>query len=146
MGEPGELVGGRRARLASALAAPADLTVDLRLPAGSLVGPIDNEDHSSSELEDLEGIVSAGATAALTRAELEAEIASLDELVPVARQVHASGDDTKWTQLKSLLEDTVLTQGPNTAARKIIASTYSWEQRLAPLADIVALSGRKAAA
>jgi len=113
----------RRARLASALAAPADLAVDLRLPAGSMVGPIDYEDHSSGELEDLEGTVSAGATAALTRAELEAEIASLDELVPVARQVHASGDDTKWTQLKSLLEDTVLTHGPDTSARKIIIFT-----------------------
>jgi SNF2 family DNA or RNA helicase len=113
----------RRARLAGALAAPAALVADLRLPAGSLVGPIDSDDHSFVELEELERTVSAGATAALTRAELEAEIASLDQLVPVARQVHASGDDTKWKQLKSLLEDNALTRGPDSSARKIIIFT-----------------------
>jgi SNF2 family DNA or RNA helicase len=132
----------RRARLAGALAAPLTLDVDLRLPAGSASTHIDSDDRSSAEVEELEATVSAGATAALTRAELEAEIASLDQLVPLARHVHTSGDDTKWTQLRSLLEDTALTRGPDASPRKVIVFTEHRDTLSYLVERIRALSGR----
>ncbi|WP_165807019.1 DEAD/DEAH box helicase [Nocardioides currus] len=132
----------RRARLAGALSAPAVLDSDLRLPPGSLGTHVVSDERTSQEAEDLETTVSAGATAAMTRAELEAEIASLDELVPIARRVHESGEDTKWKQLRSLLEDHSLTRGPDSAPRKIIVFTEH-RDTLSYLADrIRALPGR----
>jgi superfamily II DNA or RNA helicase len=132
----------RRARLAGALATPVALDSDLRLPPGPLATQIVSDERTSQEAEELETTVSNGATAAMTRAELEAEIASLDELVPVARRVHASGEDTKWRQLRSLLEDHALTRGPDSTPRKIIVFTEH-RDTLTYLADrIRGLPGR----
>ncbi len=113
----------RRARLAGALNTPSDLESDLRLSAAPLQEHIESDDRASREIEELETTVSTGATAAMTRAELEAEIASLDELVPIARGVHTSGEDMKWTELRSLLEDHHLLRGDDSSPRKIIIFT-----------------------
>lgn len=113
----------RRARLSAALAAPSELTADLRFPPGSPVGPLDSDDAPFGELEVLESIVSAGATAALTTAELVTEIKALGALIPLAHVVYESGTDRKWSELRSILESNELTRDHHGAPRKIIIFT-----------------------
>jgi hypothetical protein len=55
------------------------------------------------------------ATAALTIAELQAEIAILQELERMAYQVRQRGEDRKWEQLRNLLQETP-TCSPRTQA------------------------------
>jgi superfamily II DNA or RNA helicase len=66
----------------------------------------DVDDLPDSELEDLEEELVDQASAAGTIAELEAEIASLTDLVNLAEQVRASGVDRKWEELSNLLQNT----------------------------------------
>jgi SNF2 family DNA or RNA helicase len=71
----------------------------------NLVGDYDDDDLSSSELEDTEEKVIDQATAAQTIAELDAEIATLKRLEHMANVVRASGVDRKWEELSKLLQD-----------------------------------------
>lgn len=80
----------------------------------------DAEDWEDSEL--LHEVWDA-ATAARSRAELEAEVASLDVLVIQARAVEASGRDAKWAELRTILTEEVLSPEPDGSARKIIIFT-----------------------
>ena len=87
---------------------------------------IDSDDLPSGEAEDAESEIADAATAARTVAELDKELAILADLVEVARRVRHSGVDRKWTELRGLLTDNVLsaeaadgTGGP----RKIIVFT-----------------------
>jgi superfamily II DNA or RNA helicase len=86
---------------------------------------IDSDDLPSGEAEDSESEIADAATAARTVAELDKELAILADLVEVARRVRYSGIDKKWTELRGLLTDNVLstdadgTSGP----RKIIVFT-----------------------
>ena len=87
---------------------------------------IDSDDLPSGEAEDAESEIADAATAARTVAELDKELAILADLVEVARRVRYSGIDKKWTELRGLLTDNVLsteaadgTGGP----RKIIVFT-----------------------
>ena len=87
---------------------------------------IDSDDLPSGEAEDAESEIADAATAARTVAELDKELAILAGLVEVARRVRYSGIDKKWTELRGLLTDNVLsteaadgTGGP----RKIIVFT-----------------------
>jgi superfamily II DNA or RNA helicase len=87
---------------------------------------IDSDDLPSGEAEDAESEIADAATAARTVAELDKELAILADLVEVARRVRYSGIDKKWTELRGLLTDKVLsadaadgTSGP----RKIIIFT-----------------------
>lgn len=63
------------------------------------------------------------ATAAQTVEELKKEIITLEELVRLAREVHAHDTDTKWVELRSILDDQVLTPHEAGAPRKLIVFT-----------------------
>lgn len=63
------------------------------------------------------------ATAAQTIPELQAEIAVLSELIPIARQVRHRNDDKKWVELRSILDEQLLAPEGATEARKIIVFT-----------------------
>lgn len=65
----------------------------------------DDDDMPSAELEDTEEEVVDQASAAQTIAELEAEIATLKRLERMANDVRQSGEDRKWDELSSLLQD-----------------------------------------
>jgi superfamily II DNA or RNA helicase len=54
--------------------------------------------------EEIEEAVVDEASAALTRAELTAEIAALADLEKLASRVRQSGTDTKWVELRGLLD------------------------------------------
>lgn len=63
------------------------------------------------------------ATAAQTIPELEAEIAILEELIKVARHVRLQDDDKKWVQLRTILDEQLLTHDGSGESRKIIIFT-----------------------
>jgi len=63
------------------------------------------DDAPEDEIEDMEEEVLDQATAALTIAELEAEIASLKQLVEQARTVRITEEDRKWLELSNILQD-----------------------------------------
>jgi superfamily II DNA or RNA helicase len=69
---------------------------------------IDSDDLPSGEAEDAESEIADAATAARTVAELDKELAILADLVEVTRRVRYSGVDKKWTELRGLLTDNVL--------------------------------------
>jgi superfamily II DNA or RNA helicase len=90
---------------------------------------IDSDDLPSGEAEDAESEIADAATAARTIAELDKELAILADLVEVARRVRYSGIDKKWTELRGLLTDNVLSAdaadrtGDGGGPRKIIVFT-----------------------
>lgn len=63
------------------------------------------------------------ATAAQTIPELQAEIAILDGLVAQAKSVRHLDKDEKWVQLRSILDDHVLSSGNSALPHKIIVFT-----------------------
>lgn len=88
----------------------------------------DNLDEAEEELDpdDYETYidqVSSQATTAQTITELEAEIFSLEALEQQARTVVESGNDSKWTQLSSLLHDAPEMRDQAGNPRKLIIFT-----------------------
>jgi superfamily II DNA or RNA helicase len=81
------------------------------------------DDLSDAELEALEEELVDEATAARTVAELESELATLRRLEALARQVRSSGEDRKWRELASLLEDEPALRHPDGSRRKLIVFT-----------------------
>ncbi len=71
----------------------------------ALAGEYDDDDLPSAELEEAEEQVADRASAASSIAELEAEIATLQELERMANAVRVGGTDRKWEELSSLLQD-----------------------------------------
>lgn len=65
----------------------------------------DLDDAPETELEEVEEAVLDQATAASTIQELEAEIQTLEHLERLAKDVRNSGEDCKWRELVSLLEE-----------------------------------------
>ena len=65
----------------------------------------DDDDYSSTEMEQEEENVADQASAARTIKELEAEIATLKNLERLANEVRLSGEDRKWDELSKLLQD-----------------------------------------
>lgn len=82
----------------------------------------DPDELDAEETENLEEAVVDAATAAQTVAELDIEIAQLTDLVDLAKKVSDSGEDRKWTELRSLLLDDPLLQSDN-GPRKLIIFT-----------------------
>ncbi|MBD0020318.1 helicase-related protein [Gordonia sp. (in: high G+C Gram-positive bacteria)] len=80
----------------------------------------DTDEFSAEEYERVEEEVVDAATAARTVAELDAEIAILDELVTLATEVRNSGNDRKWAELRSLLIDRSLLRDEDGRPRKLI--------------------------
>lgn len=63
------------------------------------------------------------ATAAQTIPELQAEIATLENLIKLARRVRQQDDDTKWVQLRTILDEQLLSRDDSGEVRKIIIFT-----------------------
>ncbi len=89
----------------------------MALPDDLENGWVDIEPGREEEAE--EALVDA-ASAARTRAELDLEIQALDELVDVAADMRARDTDSKWMELRSILQDNDLTRDSAGRARKII--------------------------
>lgn len=81
------------------------------------------EENDFEDFEAVEEEVVDQATAALTRAELEAEIASLNALVEQAREVLLSDQDRKWEELRRLLLETPEMHDESGQQRKLIIFT-----------------------
>jgi superfamily II DNA or RNA helicase len=85
--------------------------------------PDDLEEATGEEVEAAEEAVLDQATAALTLAELEAEIVTLRGLAAQALALRRSGKDAKWRQLDSILDHELMFDPATGARRKIIIFT-----------------------
>lgn len=95
----------------------------------------DLADAPAEEIEAIEEQVSDSATAALTIAELQAEIETLKKLEATAYRVRHSGTDRKWEELTSILQDERRMIDGNGQRRKLViftehrdTLTYLWER------------------
>jgi SNF2 family DNA or RNA helicase len=80
----------------------------------------DLEEAPEAEVEEAEERILDQATAAATVAELRAEIGTLRRLEERARKVRFSGNDTKWAQLSSILDDPLMTDERGNRRKLII--------------------------
>ncbi|MFR0557012.1 helicase-related protein [Pseudoscardovia radai] len=90
----------------------------------------DYDDAWDEASEDSQGVFENGAdaivdsaTAARTREELKAEVATLNILVSQARTLRDSGNDTKWRQLSDILQERILDTGTSDMPHKMIVFT-----------------------
>ena len=83
----------------------------------------DEDDFSSEELETAEEALVDKASAASTIAELRAEIATLKALENIANEIRMSGEDRKWEELSSLLQDNSSMFGGDGLREKLIIFT-----------------------
>ena len=83
----------------------------------------DLDDAPESEIEAIEEELVDHATAAKTVAQLADEIAILRRLERQAQHVLRSGNDSKWLQLLSLLQDTPEMKNADGTARKLVIFT-----------------------
>lgn len=84
---------------------------------------LDADDYNAEQVEQLEEELLDAATAAQTVDELDAELAELDGLTALAKQVRDSGTDRKWSELRTILEDHALTTDQDGNPRKFIIFT-----------------------
>lgn len=108
------------------LAVESGMDTDL-LPAFS-VADFDDFDEETTDEERAEFEVQVDqvvdlATTAQTIPELRAEIAILEDLISVARRVRLQDDDKKWVQLRTILDEQLLTHNSTGDVRKIIIFT-----------------------
>jgi SNF2 family DNA or RNA helicase len=82
--------------------------------------PEDDDDLNAEEQENLEETLIDEATAALSIAELEAEIRILEDLEKHARALVASGQDRKWDELSKILQNNPEMRDASGRQRKII--------------------------
>jgi superfamily II DNA or RNA helicase len=83
----------------------------------------DFDDVPAEEAEEVEELILDSATASLTITELEAEIETLRGLIQLAYQVFHSGNDRKWEQLATLLQDDTHMLAPDGRQRKLVVFT-----------------------
>src|SRR5699024_5826055 len=83
----------------------------------------DTTDEERAFFEEQADQVVDLATAAQTIPELRAEIAILEDLIKVARRVRLQGDDKKWVQLRTILDEQLLAHNDSGDIRKIIIFT-----------------------
>ena len=83
----------------------------------------DEDDFSSKEVEEMEEDVADRASAATTIHELEEEIAILRSLEAKAKEVRASGEDRKWSELSLLLQEDRSMFAPDGEREKLIVFT-----------------------
>ncbi|HEX9921781.1 MAG TPA: DUF3883 domain-containing protein, partial [Anaerolineae bacterium] len=95
----------------------------------------DLEDAPAEEVEAIEEEVIDSATAALTMAELKAEIDTLKTLERTAYRVRQSGTDRKWEELTTIIQDNERMVDGNGQRRKLViftehrdTLTYLWER------------------
>lgn len=70
-----------------------------------LADTLTSDDLPGDEAEEIESEVADAATTARNLAELDKEIAILEDLTELARRVRHSSTDKKWTELRELLTD-----------------------------------------
>ncbi|GGE33718.1 RNA helicase [Agaricicola taiwanensis] len=80
------------------------------------------EEYGQEEVDELEDIISTGATTAETVDQLAIEVETLKGLEQMALGVLRSGEDTKWTQLNRILDDDLMID-PQGNRRKLIIFT-----------------------
>jgi helicase-like protein/uncharacterized protein DUF3883 len=85
--------------------------------------PHELEEAPGEEQEAVEEQILDSATAAQTLAELEAEIAILEDLEQRALRLKLSGRDAKWRELESILDDPIMLDATTGLRRKIIIFT-----------------------
>jgi superfamily II DNA or RNA helicase len=106
------------------------------------------DEAPQAEREEVEQKVVDHATAARTVEELAQEIVRLKDLENVAKDVHTSGEDAKWTELTAILDDPLMTD-EHGARRKLTGVTACGSgskapaQRLRRLREARWLTGRK---
>ena len=81
------------------------------------------DDYTAEEMESVEEELVDAATAAQTVAELDTELAELAGLAELARRVRDSGNDRKWSELSTILQDPELRLDRNGHPRKLIIFT-----------------------
>lgn len=91
--------------------------------AGLPTSTPDLEEEDESKVESLEDSVTDMASAAATIHELQVEIAILQNLQDQAAQVVRSGEDRKWTELSSLIQNHERLRKPDGSLRKLIVFT-----------------------
>jgi superfamily II DNA or RNA helicase len=104
--------------------------------------PDDPDEYNADEVEQAEEELLDSATAARTVTELETELAELDRLIAVAKQVRDSGTDRKWTELRTILEGNTLAGGGDRGPRKLIIFTEHRDTLYYLTARIGTLLGR----
>ena len=99
---------------------PAPLSRSPELPT---YDPDDIDEVPGAEAEAAEEQILDQATAAQTLAELEAEIAILRDLEDRALRLKLSGQDAKWRQLESILDEPIMLDPTTGLRRKILIFT-----------------------
>jgi superfamily II DNA or RNA helicase len=118
-------------RYGSTAAQDNDLAARLRDLLGKdptendLAETLDSDNVPGEEAEAIESEVADAATTARTMAELDKEIAILQDLTELAWRVRRSGQDKKWTELRDLLtgNDLITSTADGDGPRKIIIFT-----------------------
>ena len=80
------------------------------------------EEYGQDEIDDLEDLISSGASSAETVEQLEIEVQTLKGLEQMALGVFHSGQDAKWQQLDRILDNDLMTD-PDGYRRKLIIFT-----------------------
>jgi superfamily II DNA or RNA helicase len=78
------------------------------------------EEYGQEEIDELEDLISTGATTAETVEQLALEVDTLKGLESMALGVLRSGVDTKWTQLNRILDDDLMIDGAGNRRKLII--------------------------
>ena len=78
------------------------------------------EEFGQDEIDEIEELISTGATTAETIEQLEIEIETLKGLESMALGVLSSGHDTKWTQLNRILDDDLMIDADGNRRKLII--------------------------
>jgi superfamily II DNA or RNA helicase len=94
-----------------------------RAPSLPSYDPDEMDDAPGDEAEAVEEQILDSATAAQTIAELEAEIEILKDLEERALRLKLSGQDAKWRELESILDDPIMLDPATGLRRKIIIFT-----------------------
>ena len=100
--------------------AAASLTPGPALPA---YDPDELDEAPGAEAEELEEKIVDSATAAQTLMELETEITILKDLEARALRLKLSGQDAKWRELESILDEPIMLDAASGLRRKILIFT-----------------------
>lgn len=96
----------------------------LRQEASSTREQLDDIDEGlATRFDEKEDELADRTTAALTLRELEAEIATLKRLIVLADDVRRSGQDKKWEELSTILQERVPAVEEDAAHRKLVIFT-----------------------
>jgi superfamily II DNA or RNA helicase len=99
---------------------PARLEAELDEDAAALA---DDEELDAAEIEKFEEEVVDAASASQTREEIQYEIKVLKDLLVLAGQVRAAGEDRKWVELRKILDDQTLASASDGRRHKLIIFT-----------------------